>query len=57
MSDPADLAGEIMERAMTRPIATRPMPEGVAGECDDCGRYSKRLVGGRCAPCRDGRTL
>jgi hypothetical protein len=57
VSDPADLAGEIMERAMTRPIATRPMPEGVEGECDDCGRYSKRLVGGRCAPCRDGRTL
>ena len=32
------------------------LPKGVAGECDDCGEWSPRLIGGRCAPCRDGRS-
>ena len=29
------------------------MPEGVAGECAECGEESQRLIMGRCAPCRD----
>lgn len=29
------------------------MPHGVPGECDLCGEWSGRLVGGVCAPCRD----
>lgn len=31
------------------------IPPGVPGVCRECGGDSKRLVGGRCAPCRDGR--
>jgi hypothetical protein len=29
------------------------IPAGNAGECDLCGEWSGRLVGGACAPCRD----
>lgn len=29
------------------------IPAGVAGDCDLCGCWSGRLVGGVCAPCRD----
>jgi len=31
------------------------MPDGVAGDCDGCGEYFARLVGGKCGFCRDGR--
>ena len=31
------------------------MPEGEPGECNECGEFNKRLVYGRCSPCRDGR--
>lgn len=31
------------------------IPCGEPGICRECGGDSKRLVGGRCAPCRDGR--
>lgn len=30
------------------------LPVGSPGECDECGEYSPRLLGGRCAVCRDG---
>ena len=29
------------------------MPLGEPGECDLCGEWSRRLVKGVCAPCRD----
>ena len=29
------------------------MPKGVPGECKFCDKYTWRLVGGVCAPCRD----
>lgn len=29
------------------------MPKGEPGECGLCGEFSRRLVGGNCAPCRD----
>ena len=29
------------------------IPKGVPGECDFCGEWSGRLIGGACAPCRD----
>lgn len=29
------------------------IPAGVAGDCDMCGSWSGRLVGGACARCRD----
>lgn len=31
------------------------IPAGAPGECQQCFEDSPRLVGGRCAPCRDGR--
>lgn len=31
------------------------IPQGVSGECDECGEQMPRLVGGRCGFCRDGR--
>lgn len=57
MSDDVDLATVIADRTLARQIAAArvPVPAGVPGECEGCGRDSKRLVGGRCAPCRDGR--
>ena len=29
------------------------MPEGIEAECTECGEESKRIVNGKCAPCRD----
>lgn len=56
MSDEADLAAAIGARELDRAIAAArvTVPAGVPGECDGCERYSPRLVGGRCARCRDG---
>jgi hypothetical protein len=55
MSDIVDLASDVAQRQLDRAIAAArvPIAAGVAGECDDCSRQSPRLVGGRCAPCRD----
>ena len=33
--------------------ASRPIPDGQAGECNICGDYYKRLLHGNCARCRD----
>lgn len=33
------------------------MEAGAPGECDLCGEWSGRLVGGACAPCRDKRGM
>lgn len=35
-----------------RDAAARTKP-GEPGECDYCGEWSGRIVGGACAPCRD----
>lgn len=35
--------------------AVQEMPAGEPGECNECGEYNKRLVLGKCSPCRDGR--
>jgi len=40
--------------ASVRAAAAR-MPAGEPGECDECGEYFARLVGGLCGFCRDGR--
>lgn len=57
MADEVDLAAEIVERQLAHfiAVARAPVPVGAPGECDGCGDVSPRLVGGRCAPCRDGR--
>lgn len=58
MADIADMAAEIEGEHLARALAKArvPIAAGVAGECEECGDTSPRLVGGRCAPCRDGRT-
>jgi hypothetical protein len=58
VADIADMASEIEGENLARALAAArvPIAAGVAGECEGCGDESKRLVGGRCAPCRDGRT-
>lgn len=55
MADDIDRAQENMEIETAAAIiaARKPIPEGVPGKCRDCLEYSQRLVGGRCAPCRD----
>lgn len=57
MSDAADQATDVVERGLALTLSgPRPaLLPGVAGECEDCERASPRLVGGRCAFCRDGR--
>ena len=56
--DEADITAERMEAEESQSIeAARikaaSIPKGAPGECDLCGEWSGRLVGGACAPCRD----
>jgi hypothetical protein len=58
MADEADRAQayEQIERdAMIASARAAPFIPGEPGECDRCGDDMPRLVGGLCAPCRDGR--
>ena len=54
-ADRADLL--IQEDAVRREQEARKrvaeMPKGQPGDCDLCGEWSGRLVGGVCAHCRD----
>ncbi len=56
MADDADL---IAERELRTDVAIHSLryniPKGRAGACEDCGEDSPRLIGGRCARCRDDR--
>ncbi len=59
-ADEIDRASHSEERARNREIEARraaaaQIPDGVAGDCDGCGEYFARLVGGKCGFCRDGR--
>lgn len=57
MTDDADMAAKIeaehIASGLSRIVAA--IPAGVAGVCDQCDEPMPRLVGGRCAFCRDGR--
>lgn len=57
MADQMDMAADInaLHFDVSLRAARQPVPVGVPGECEQCGDDSLRLVGGRCAPCRDGR--
>jgi hypothetical protein len=58
MADEADRAQlqEEWERAtMISSARAAAFVPGAPGECDRCGEDMPRLVGGLCAPCRDGR--
>jgi len=57
-ADPLDRAADLEETErdqVTQAIraAAANMPAGKAGNCEICGHWSGRLVGGACAPCRD----
>lgn len=58
MADEADRANDVAEADAARAIAaaraaSAAVIPGHAGDCDLCGEWSGRLVGGACAPCRD----
>lgn len=58
MADEIDVAADRIEAFRSdalRHVLSTPVVAGEPGECAECGEDSKRLVGGRCAPCRDGR--
>ena len=54
--DEVDRAQEINERRLEESLLIArqyTLKPGTPGDCDLCGEYSPRLVGGACAPCRD----
>lgn len=58
MADEVDQANDRAEADTERAIATARaiaarVPVGNEGDCDICGEWSGRLVGGACARCRD----
>lgn len=60
--DDADISQERMEREQAlRDKATGgtayEIPSGKPGDCDLCGEWCGRLIGGVCAPCRDKRGM
>lgn len=59
MSDDIDSANDRAQFLLDAEIANaaKPLAPGVPGDCDLCGEWSGRLVGGVCAPCRDKRHL
>lgn len=61
MADEIDQAQAYSEAELARNLAAvraqAAIPEGHAGDCDFCGEWTSRLVGGACAPCRDARRL
>lgn len=62
MADEIDSANDIAQAERDRAtreaqIRAEQIPIGAPGDCDFCGEWSGRLVGGACAPCRDKRRL
>lgn len=58
MADEADLSDAREEAVLSAALAKQraaaeAIPPGEPGDCDLCGEWSGRLVGGACAPCRD----
>lgn len=58
MADTADKASDWETREREASLqairrAAAAIPPGKPGDCETCGNYSPRLVGGICAPCRD----
>lgn len=58
MADVADNASPLIEQTEALAIqkiteAAAKIPVGVAGDCEYCGDYFVRLVGGACGRCRD----
>lgn len=56
MADDADIVSERELVADEKIHSFRyNIPVGKSGECEECGEFSKRLIKGLCAPCRDGK--
>lgn len=56
MADDLDMASEQEEKHRQASIQARrnkPFDPGVPGDCEGCGDYFTRLVGGHCGRCRD----
>ncbi len=55
MPDEIDLAQEREQMATDDAIrhAAKDIPKGDPGECDLCGEWFGRLIGGACVPCRN----
>ncbi len=58
MPDDADLANDLISDSNNAAILNArrnaaEIPAGNPGDCWSCGEYSKRLVNGACASCRD----
>ena len=55
MPDEADMANDYAEQFINSAVqaARGDIPQGQPGECELCGEYFHRLVGGACVPCRD----
>jgi len=52
-----DVAAEMTQRKIDEKIEEirrkAVLAKGVEGDCDLCGEWTSRLVGGACCPCRD----
>lgn len=62
MADVADNADDLIEREQAEGIRkaaenAAKIPQGSPGECEWCGEYFARLVGGACGRCRDHHRL
>jgi hypothetical protein len=62
MTDEFDRASEREQADRDRALnnaraAAAAMPKGEPGECEGCGEYFARLVGGLCGFCRDRGTF
>jgi hypothetical protein len=58
MADPVDEANSMIAQQEESALAAiyakaAAIPKGYAGDCNNCGETSKRIVDGMCAPCRD----
>ena len=56
MVDIVDRGNDRAQEILDDNLAAVPKPGVISsnpGDCDLCGRWSGRLVGGVCAPCRD----
>lgn len=53
--DPLDVSARTTEEELERGIAAArgDIPPGIEGDCDMCGEWFGRLIGGACPPCRD----
>ncbi len=50
--DITDVREQFLLDAKIREVA-HDIPPGEEGDCELCGEWSGRLIGGACAPCRD----